>query len=252
MLIDAHCHVLSTEYDDVLKVLDEAINNGVDKIIINGYDVKSSREAVSLAEKYDFVYAAVGIGPGNVSDATDADLLEIERLATFKKVVAVGEIGLDYYWTKENKDKQVKTFRKMLEIAKSKRLPVIVHNRNATEDTINLLKEYNVTGIMHCFSGGLKTAQTLIKLGFLIGVGGVVTFRNARKLKEVVEGISLSSISLETDSPYLSPEPFRGKQNTPSNLTYVANKIAEIKGVSYEEVVDITSLAVTSKFDLSS
>lgn len=252
MLIDAHCHVLSTEYDDVLKVLDEAINNGVDKIIINGYDVKSSREAVSLADKYDFVYAAVGIGPGNVSDATDADLLEIERLATFKKVVAVGEIGLDYYWTKENKDKQVKTFRKMLEIAKSKRLPVIVHNRNATEDTINLLKEYNVTGIMHCFSGGLKTAQTLIKLGFLIGVGGVVTFRNARKLKEVVEGISLSSISLETDSPYLSPEPFRGKQNTPSNLTYVANKIAEIKGVSYEEVVDITSLAVTSKFDLSS
>ena len=106
MLIDAHCHVLSTEYDDVLKVLDEAINNGVDKIIINGYDVKSSREAVSLADKYDFVYAAVGIGPGNVSDATDADLLEIERLATFKKVVAVGEIGLDYYWTKENKDKE--------------------------------------------------------------------------------------------------------------------------------------------------
>ncbi len=252
MLIDAHCHVLSTEYDDVLKVLDEAINNGVDKIIINGYDVKSSREAVFLADKYDFVYAAVGIGPGNVSDATDADLLEIERLATFKKVVAIGEIGLDYYWTKENKDKQVKTFRKMLGIAKSNHLPVIIHNRNATEDTINLLKEYNVTGIMHCFSGGLKTAQALIKLGFLIGVGGVVTFRNARKLKEVVEGISLSSISLETDSPYLSPEPFREKQNTPSNLTYVANKIAEIKGVSYEEVVDITSLAVTSKFDLSS
>lgn len=250
MLIDTHCHVLSSEYEDVTNVLNKTFNSGISKLIINGYDLKSSKEAVRLANENDGVYAAVGISPQNVLGLRDEDLVEIGRLVTNKKVVAVGEIGLDYYWTKENKEMQLRVFRMMLEIAQKNHLPVIVHNRNATEDTLNLLKEYNITGIMHCFSGSVETANAFIKLGFLIGVGGVVTFKNAKKLKEVVRKVPLQSISLETDSPYLSPEPYRGKLNTPANLSYIAREIANIKGVSVNDVADITSASVRAKFDL--
>lgn len=250
MLIDTHCHVLSSEYEDVTDVLNKTFNSGISKLIINGYDLKSSKEAVRLANENDGVYAAVGIGPQNVLGLREEDLDEIERLVANKKVVAIGEIGLDYYWTKENKEMQLRVFRVMLEIAKRNHLPVIVHNRNATEDTLNLLKEYNITGIMHCFSGSVETSNAFIKLGFLIGVGGVVTFKNAKKLKEVVRKVPLQSISLETDSPYLSPEPLRGKPNTPANLSYIAREIANIKGASVDDVADITSASVRAKFDL--
>lgn len=250
MLIDSHCHLLSSEYDDVDKEIKEAIDSGVSKIIINGYDLKSSMEAAKLSEKYEEVYAAVGIGPENIEGVTNDDISKIKDLTNHKKVVAIGEIGLDYYWTKENKEKQIKIFKNMLSIAKEKTLPVIVHNREATKDTYDLINEYNVTGVLHCFSGSVETAKEFIKKGFLIGVGGVVTFKNAKNIKEVVKEIPIEAISLETDSPYLSPEPFRGKQNNPSKLVYIVRKIADIKNLEEDVIIDTTGRNVMSKFDL--
>lgn len=249
MLIDSHCHILSDFYDDVSKVIEDSLKT-VDKIIINGYDLKSSKEAVSLANRYDNIYAAVGIGPENVVNITKEELDYISELAKEKKVVAIGEIGLDYYWTKENKDRQIEVFKKMLNIAVLNNLPVIVHNRSATEDVYNLLKDSKVSGIIHCFSGSFETAQNFIKLGFLIGIGGVVTFKNSKNIKNVVKDISLCHISLETDSPYLTPEPYRGTTNDPSKVIHVAKKIAEIKNVNLDLVIDETGKAVRSKFDL--
>ena len=250
MLIDSHCHLLSSEYDDVKKAINDAFKSGVDKIIVNGYDLKSSIEAVELSKEYENLYVAIGIGPENIDSITYEDIKSIKALVNNKKVVAIGEIGLDYYWTKENKERQIYVFEEMLKIAKESNLPVIVHNRDATKDIYELLKEYNVKGIMHCFSGSVETAKEFIKLGFLIGIGGVVTFKNAKHLKEVVQNIPISSISLETDSPYLTPEPFRGKKNNPAYLTYIVKKIAELKGINEEEVRKVTSCNVISKFDL--
>lgn len=250
MLIDSHCHVLSSEYENPLSVIEDALKAGVDKIIINGYDVKSSIEAVSLANKYENVYASVGISPQNVDDLNDNAYDTINELIVNNKVIAVGEIGLDYYWTKENKDTQILVFKKMLEIAKKHDLPVIVHSRKAFLDTYNLLKEYNVNGILHCYSGSLEMAHKFINLGFLLGIGGVITFKNAKILQEVVKNIDVKYLSLETDSPYLSPEPYRGKKNTPKNVVLVAEKIAQIKGVSKSEVIRVSAEAVSSKFDL--
>lgn len=250
MLIDSHCHILSDEYEDVQKVIKESAMSGVEKIIINGYDLQTSIEAVEIAETNENVYAAIGIGPENIDGFGEDTFRELKKLLHSKKVVAIGEIGLDYYWTKENVRKQKEVLKKMLELAKNNKLPVIVHSRDALEDTYNVLKEYGVNGIMHCFSGSKEMAKKFIKLGFLIGVGGIVTFKNARKLKEVVESINLSDISIETDSPYLTPEPYRGKKNSPCNIPIIAKKIAEIKGVTLEIVADITSKAVMSKFDL--
>lgn len=250
MLIDSHCHLLSSEYDDVKKAINDAFKSGVDKIIVNGYDLKSSIEAVELSKEYENLYVAIGIGPENIDSITDEDIKSIKALVNNKKVVAIGEIGLDYYWTKENKERQIYVFEEMLKIAKESNLPVIVHNRDATKDIYELLKEYNVKGIIHCFSGSVETAKEFIKLGFLIGIGGVVTFKNAKHLKEVVQNIPISSISLETDSPYLTPEPFRGKKNNPAYLTYIVKKIAELKGINEEEVRKVTSCNVISKFDL--
>ena len=249
MLIDSHCHVLSSEYENVDEIIVNSLNNGVDKLIINGYDLKSSKEAASLANKYKNVYAAVGIGPENIDNVDDNVIDEIKCLLDNEKVVAVGEIGLDYYWTTDNKEKQIEIFKKMVFLASSRKLPVIVHNRNATNDVYNILKESKVTGIIHCFSGSTECAFQFIRLGFLIGIGGVVTFKNSQKIKDVVKAIPISSISLETDSPYLSPEPYRGKRNDPAKIIYVARKIAELKNVDLPLVLKETG-AVSRKFDL--
>ena len=250
MLIDSHCHVLSSEYDNPDEIIKNAFLRGVNKIIINGYDLESSKEAVMLANRYDNVYAAVGVGPEEVNEVQEEVILEISCLADNKKVVAIGEIGLDYYWNKETKEKQKDVFAKMLKIAKEKKLPVIVHNREATKDVLEMLKDAKATGIMHCFSGSTDTAKELIKMGFLIGVGGVVTFKNAKKLVNVVKEISIDNISLETDSPYLTPEPYRGTKNDPSKVILVAEKIASLKGIDKSEVINKTGVAVASKFDL--
>lgn len=249
MLIDSHCHVLSNEYDNVDEIIVNSFKNGIDKLIINGYDLKTSKEAVSLANKYNNVYAAIGIGPECVDDVDEYTIKELEKLCDNKKIVAIGEIGLDYYWTTENKEKQIDVFKKMLKIANYKNLPVIIHNRCATNDLYNIIKQSNVTGIIHCFSGSLESAQNFIKLGFLIGIGGVVTFKNSLKIKDVVKNIPLNNISLETDSPYLTPEPYRGKRNDPSKIIYTAKKIAELKNIDLDTVLSVTSGAVISKIE---
>lgn len=250
MYIDSHCHLLSTEYDDVDSEIKKAIKSGVFKMIVNGYDVKSSKEAILLSKKYNEIYASVGIGPENIDDLNENYKEEIENIVKTEKIVSIGEIGLDYYWTKENKDKQIKVFRNMLDIAKKYNLPVIVHCRDAFLDTYNILKEYGVKGILHCYSGSIEMAKEFIKIGFLIGVGGIVTFKNAKTIKEVVKKIPISSISLETDSPYLSPEPNRGKKNNPSNLVYIARKIAELKEISIDDVINHTNSNIEALFDL--
>lgn len=250
LLIDSHCHILSSEYKNPKDIIENSKLCGVDKMIINGFDLESSREAITLANNYDYVYASIGIGPENIDNICENDFLEFEKLINKGKIVAIGEIGLDYYWTKENNEKQIYVFENMLALAKKYNLPVIVHCRQAIKDTYELLKKYKINGILHCFSGSAESAKEFIKLGFLIGIGGVVTFKNAKEIKEVVKEIDLSNISLETDSPYLSPEPLRGKVNVPKNIIYVARKIAELKSVSLKEVLEVTSSNVTSKFDL--
>ena len=250
MYIDSHCHLLSTEYDDVDSEIKKAIKSGVFKMIVNGYDVKSSKEAILLSKKYNEIYASVGIGPENIDDLNENYKEEIENIVKTEQIVSIGEIGLDYYWTKENKEKQIEVFRNMLDIAKKYNLPVIVHCRDAFLDTYNILKEYGVKGILHCYSGSIEMAKEFIKIGFLIGVGGIVTFKNAKNIKEVVKNIPISSISLETDSPYLSPEPNRGKKNNPSNLVYIARKIAELKEISIDDVINHTNSNIEALFDL--
>lgn len=250
MLIDSHCHILSSEYKNPKDIIENSKLCGVDKMIINGFDLESSREAITLANNYDYVYASIGIGPENIDNICENDFLEFEKLINKGKIVAIGEIGLDYYWTKENNEKQIYVFENMLALAKKYNLPVIVHCRQAIKDTYELLKKYKINGILHCFSGSAESAKEFIKLGFLIGIGGVVTFKNAKEIKEIVKEIDLSNISLETDSPYLSPEPLRGKVNVPKNIIYLARKIAELKSVSLKEVLEVTSSNVTSKFDL--
>lgn len=250
MLIDSHCHVLSSEYENPCEIIQNALENDVDKIIINGFDVKSSKEAVELANKFDNAYAAIGIGPENIDGINEKDIITIKELAKEKKVVAIGEIGLDYYWTTENKENQKKVFKEMLNIAKEFNLPVIVHSRKSILDTYNLLREYEVKGIMHCFSSSYEMAREFIKIGFLIGVGGIVTFKNTKEIKEIVSKINIDDIALETDSPYLSPEPKRGKKNVPENIIYVAQEIAKIKGLSSEEIINKTGASVMRKFDL--
>ena len=249
MIIDSHCHLLSNEYDNLDEVIKKSLK-AVDKLIINGYDLKTSKEAVDIATKYENIYAAVGIGPDSVDNVDMNTINEIEKLIDNKKVVAIGEIGLDYYWTKENKEKQIYVFENMLSLAKKYNKPVIVHSRESISDVFNLLKTANIKGIMHCYSGSYEMAKEFIKLGFLIGVGGVITFKNAKIIKEVVKNISVSNISLETDSPYLSPEPKRGTKNDSSNLIYIINKIADIKGVEAKEVINETGKSVSLMFNI--
>lgn len=250
MLIDSHCHVLRSEYENPDEIIKEVLENGVDKLIINGYDLKSSKEAYALSIKYKNVYSAVGIGPENIECFSEEVIKKFEKMIKSGMVSAIGEIGLDYYWTKVNKEQQIEVFKNMLSLAEKYNLPVIIHSRDAIEDTYNILKTYNVTGILHCFSGSVESAKRFIELGYLIGIAGVVTFKNAKKIVEVVKEINLSDISIETDSPYLSPEPYRGKQNKPTYIKYIAEKIAKIKGVSIKDVIDITGRNVVSKFDL--
>ena len=202
-----------------------------------------------MTNKYDDVFATIGYHPSEVDDCNDDDLILLEEQLKHKKVVGVGEIGLDYHYGKEDRDKQIELFEKQLKIAEKNILPVVIHSRDATEDTINILKKYNVRGVMHCFSGSIETAKIYTSMGFLLGIGGVVTFKNSNLFK-VVEEVGIENIVLETDSPYLTPEPFRGKKNSSKYIPYIAKRIAEILNISVEEVGKITSNNASSMFDL--
>lgn len=240
MIIDTHAHYDDEQFDpDREELLGSMKEGGVGLIVNAGSTLESWEKICRLTEEYPFVYGAIGIHPDEVGSLSEERMREMEELLDRDKIVAVGEIGLDYYWDKENHDIQKKWFIRQLETARKKDMPVIIHSREAAADTMEIMKTYaaGMRAVIHCYSYSPEMAKEYVKMGYYIGVGGVVTFKNAKKLKQVVEEIPLESIVLETDCPYLAPEPFRGKRNSSLYLPYVAEKIAEIKGVSAEEVV---------------
>ncbi|AND37683.1 MULTISPECIES: TatD family hydrolase [Cytobacillus] len=245
MFFDTHAHLNAEQYnEDLQEVIDRALDEGISNIVVVGFDRPTIEKAMELTEKYDFIYASVGWHPVDAIDMTEDDLRWIEELSSHPKVVALGEMGLDYYWDKSPKDIQQEVFRKQIRLAKKVKLPIVIHNRDATADIVEILKEEGageVGGIMHCFSGSPEIAKECVDMNFFISLGGPVTFKNAKKPKEVADVIPLEKLLIETDCPYLTPHPFRGKRNEPSYVKLVAEQIAEIKGLSVEEVAQATT-----------
>lgn len=250
MLIDTHSHIDFEEFD-----LDEVVNNakanGVEKIIIPGVEPDTFDRIINSIEKYDCLYGAIGVHPSEAKKYNDDVELRITELAKNEKIVAIGEIGLDYYWDKSFNDLQKEVFIRQIEIANKLNKPLIVHEREAHADSFEILKKYAKTKVlMHCFSGSLEFAQSCIKEGFYIAFGGVVTFKNAKTPKNVAQNIDLSRIMLETDAPYLTPEPHRGKRNEPAYVRFVAQQIAELKGIDVSQVEEVTTQNAIGFFGL--
>ena len=251
MFIDTHLHLSKYDYENIDSVIERAKNANVERLIVSACERENMVEVLSFVDRYDQVYYSFGFHPSCVNEIKDDDLVWLEEtIAKNPKIVAIGEIGLDYHYGKENKVEQRELFIKQLHLAEKLNLPVVIHSRDATEDTINILKQFKLKGVIHCFSGSLETANIYIDMGYLLGIGGVVTFSNSN-LFSVVQKISLDKIVLETDSPYLSPVPLRGKVNESKNLPYIANKIAEIKQIDIETVGKITTENAVSLFDLT-
>lgn len=239
LIFDTHAHYDDQRFDDERDDLFKSLRqHGVAKIVNCGCDIESSLKTLEIAEKFDYVYAAVGYHPCNIDN--DICLDKIAQLANNKKCVAIGEIGLDYYWTRDNIDKQKEIFGKQLELANSISKPVLIHDREAHADTLEILKRYKPKGVVHSFSGSYEMAKEIIKLGLYIGIGGVVTFKNAKALPEIVKLLPEDKILLETDAPYLSPVPFRSKTNNSSLIYYTAEKIAQIRNTTVENILKIT------------
>lgn len=248
-IFDTHCHYEDERFDPIRdELFREMHQNGVCGIVTCGCDQSSSKAAIKMAEDYDFVYAAVGIHPGSIDSGTTPE--QIRELATHKKCVAIGEIGLDYYWVSDNKQYQIEIFEKQIAIAKELDLPIIVHDRDAHGDTLEILKKHKPKGVVHCYSGSVEMAEEIIKLGLYIGVGGVITFKNAKKLPDVVKMIPDELLLVETDCPYLAPEPYRGKLCHSGLIKYTAEKIAEIRGTTAEQVLNLTATNARKLFNL--
>lgn len=242
MIFDTHAHYDSGAFNaDRLSVLDSMPENGVGIIVDPGCDLESSLAAIELAEKYEYVYAAVGWHPEDIDKLTDAAFCELKKLAMHKKCVAIGEIGLDYYWEAGHKAEQQELFCRQIELALSFDKPVIVHDREAHGDCFDIVCRYpELRGVFHCYSGSAEMASELLKRGWYLGFDGPITYKNARKALEVLQMCPLDRIVIETDSPYLTPVPKRGKRNDSSNLRYVIEKIAEVKGVAADEIERLT------------
>lgn len=249
MFTDTHCHIYKEYFDDIDLVIENAKENNINRFINNADNIETSKEVLSLIEKYSNMYGTIGIHPEHVDSYTKEDLEFIEKNLDNKKIVAIGEIGLDYHYTKENKEKQIELFELQLKLAEKYNKPVIIHSRDATKDTIDTLKKYKVKGVIHSFSGSFETACIYIEIGFLLGVNSVITFKNAN-IKEVYERISLHNIVLETDSPYLSPEPYRGKKNEPANILVIAEFLSSLYGVSLPYLSEITNDNIARIFDI--
>ena len=240
---DSHAHYNDEKFkQDRDELIKEIYNEGITGIINAGYSLESSREAIEIADRYDFMNAIVGISPNDIDDFKESDLDEIENLARNKKVVAIGEIGLDYYWNKENKEMQKKVFISQIQIANKLNLPIVIHTREAIFDTLEILKnnKCNKNGIFHCCPMNVDLVREGLKLGFYISFAGPITFKNSKNAEEIIKMVPLDRILIETDSPYLSPEPLRGRRNDSRNVKYMAQKIANVKGISLEEVAEAT------------
>ena len=249
MYIDTHCHISKDDYDNIDLVIKDNIVAGVNIMIVSGCEDKTISEAIDLSKEYDSIYVTIGYHPDQVGVVTDQMLDKLKELLKTPKVVGVGEIGLDYHYGIDDRDKQIELFEKQLKIAEEVNLPVVIHSRDATEDTINTLKKYKVHGIMHCFSGSVETAKKYVSMGYLLGIGGVVTFKNSN-LYKVVEEVGLDNIVLETDAPYLAPTPHRGEQNSSKYIPIIAERISDILGVSVDEVAKKTTDNAVKLFDL--
>lgn len=246
-IFETHAHYDDEAFDQDRELLLESMEQqGIGTVVNVCASIGQFGRTVALTEKYPFVYGAVGVHPDDADKMTEETLREIREILHLEKIIAIGEIGLDYYWHKEECEhkRQQEMFRAQMDIAREEKLPFMIHSREAAKDTLDIVREYMkggmYGGIIHCFSYGKEMAEEYLKMGLYLGIGGVVTFKNARKLKEVVEYAPLDQLVLETDSPYLSPEPNRGKRNSSLNLPYVAQAIAEIKGVTPEQVIRIT------------
>ena len=249
MFTDTHCHMFKEYYENFDEIIKSMKSNKINRVFNNGVDAPSNWEVLSYLKQYDFMYGAIGIHPEYVNAYTEEDLKFVEEHLNDDKVIAIGEIGLDYHYGKEDKDKQIKLFEYQLALAEKYNKPVIVHSRDATQDTIECMKKYKVRGVMHSFSGSYETAQIYIKMGLLLGINGVITFKNCN-LKDIYDKIDLSNIVLETDSPYLTPVPFRGEQNNPAHVLDVAKYVAELKGISLEELSKVTNDNIKRCFDI--
>ncbi|MBQ9118891.1 MAG: TatD family hydrolase [Lachnospiraceae bacterium] len=249
-IFDTHAHYDDEAFEEDREALLASLpEHGIRRVVNVGASIASTQRTIQLIQEYPFCYGAAGVHPSEVAELTEEKLVWLEEQLAAKKIVAVGEIGLDYYWPEPEHELQKKWFRRQLELAIAHDMPVIIHSRDAAADTLEIMKEYyakaeaagkKLTGVIHCFSYGTEMAAEYLKMGFYLGIGGVVTFKNAVKIKEVVQSTPLERIVLETDSPYLTPVPYRGKRNNSLYLEYIVAAIAELKGLTEEEVVRIT------------
>ncbi|MFZ5752851.1 MAG: TatD family hydrolase [Bacillota bacterium] len=244
MLFDTHAHLDDKQFaQDREEVIQRAKDGGVELIVNVGYNLASAKRTLALVEKYDFIYGSVGLHPHDAKDGDDRTLAELKRMAQHPKIVALGEMGLDYYWNHSPHEVQKEVFRKQIALAKELKLPIIIHDRDAHQDILNIVKEEGakeVGGIFHCYSGSWPMAREVMKLGFYISLAGPVTFHNAQKPKEVVKEVPLDYLLIETDCPYLAPVPYRGRRNEPLYVAKVAEMIAEVKGIPVEKVAEAT------------
>lgn len=252
-IFETHAHYDDEAFDsDRSQLLENLPNYGIFRMVNASADLISSRKSVELSRQYPYIYAAVGVHPENLSENEKFDFIdELKGIALDnEKVVAIGEIGLDYHYRVDNKDAQKIAFLKQIELANELNLPVVIHDRDAHGDTLEILEKTCPKGVVHCFSGSVEMAKKITDLGMYLGVGGVVTFKNAKTIVDVIKNMSLETVVLETDAPYLAPEPFRGKRCDSSMIKYTAQKVAEIKGISIDEVLRITKLNAMNLFDM--
>lgn len=245
MIFDTHAHYDDEAFDEDREALLGSLpKNGISHIVNIGASIETTKNTIELTKKYDFIYGAAGVHPSETAELNEEKFNWLQEVVMLPKIVAVGEIGLDYYWDTPDRETQKIWFDRQMELAKQVKKPMVIHSRDAIKETYDMILARggrDIGGVVHCYSSSLEMVKEFIKLGFYIGIGGVLTFKNAKKLKEVVEYLPIEYIVLETDCPYLAPEPNRGKRNSSLNLTYVVEAISQIKGIDYEEVVEKTN-----------
>ncbi len=255
-LFDSHCHLNDDKFEqDREQIIKSIYDEGITKLINAGYDIKSSKEAIELAKKYDFIFATCGISPNDVPtslEKVEDELKELEKLLQNKKIVAIGEIGLDYYWNKDNKQIQEEMFIKQIDIANKYNLPIVIHTREAVDDTLKILRQHQVIkkGVFHCCPLNKELVKQALSLGFYISFSGPITFKNSKNADEIINMVPLEKMLIETDSPYLSPEPNRGKRNDSRNVKYNAIKIAQVRNINIEEIAKITYKNAETIFEI--
>ena len=249
MFTDTHCHLEKQYIDNYDQLFYRAHKNGINRIIASGYSVQTNAESIYLSSRYDFIYSTIGYHPDQAEVYNDDDIKILEDQLCLEKVVGIGEIGLDYHYEGYNKDHQKELFIKQLRLAEKYDLPVVIHSREATQDTIDILKQFKLKGVIHSFSGSYETAQIYINMGYKLGINGIITFKNSN-LSNTISRLNPDDIVFETDSPYLTPEPFRGQKNESKNIIYIAEKVASIYDISLEKLSEITNKNVKQIFDI--